>query len=63
MTTLVGRGGNARFHTFRLVFTDGRTNGRTKALIELRVRNEKDKEEAEARKKIKKEKDFKVRMS
>ena len=25
----VGRGGNARFHTFRLVFTDGRTDGRT----------------------------------
>ena len=39
----VGRGGNARFHTFRLVFTDrptdGPTDGRTKALIELRVRN------------------------
>ena len=39
----VGRGGNARFHTFRLVFTDGRTDrptdGRTKALLELRVRN------------------------
>ena len=39
----VGRGGNARFHTFRLVLTNGptdrRTNGRTKALIELRVRN------------------------
>ena len=43
----VGRVGNACFHTFRLVFTDQRTdgptdrrtNGRTKALIELRVRN------------------------
>ena len=43
----VGRGGNARFHTFRLVLTDrrtyrrtdGRTDGWTKALIELRVRN------------------------
>ena len=23
----VGRGGNVRFHTFRLVFTDGRTYG------------------------------------
>ena len=34
----VGRGGNARFHTFRLVLTDGptdrRTDGRTKPLIE-----------------------------
>ena len=46
----VGRGGNARFHTFRLVFTDrptngrtdGRTDGQTKPLIELRVRNLKD---------------------
>ena len=39
----VGRGGNARFHSFRLVLTDGptnqRTDGRTKPLIELRVRN------------------------
>ena len=47
----VGRGGNACFHTFWLVFmdqrtdrptdrpTDGRTDGRTKPLIELRVRN------------------------
>ena len=43
----VGRGRNACFHTFRLVFTDQRTNqptnrptdGRTKPLIELRVRN------------------------
>ena len=25
----VGRGGNARFHTFRLVFTDRPTDGRT----------------------------------
>ena len=35
----VGRGANARFHTFCLMVTDGRTDGRTKALIELRVRN------------------------
>ena len=38
----VGRGRNVRFHTFhtfRLVFTDGPTDGRAKALIELRVRN------------------------
>ena len=39
----VGRGGNARFPTFRLVSTDGPTDGpmdgRTKPLIELRVRN------------------------
>ena len=38
----VGRGGNARFPTFRLDgygLTDRRTNGRTKPLIELRVRN------------------------
>ena len=39
----VGRGGNACFHTFRLVFTDRPTDrltdGRTKPLIELRVRN------------------------
>ena len=38
----VGRGGNARFPIFRLVGygpMDGRTDGRTKPLIELRVRN------------------------
>ena len=38
----VGRGGNARFPTFRLDYyrqTDRRTNGRTKLFIELRVRN------------------------
>ena len=38
----VGRGGNARFHTFQLDHhgrKDQRTNGRTKPLIELRVRN------------------------
>ena len=38
----VGRGRNARFHTFQLDHygpTDQRTNGRTKPLIELRVRN------------------------
>ena len=38
----VGRGGNARFPTFRLDGygrTDGPTDGRTKPLIELRVRN------------------------
>ena len=39
----VGRGGNARFPTFRPVLTDrqtdGQTNGWTKPLIELRVRN------------------------
>ena len=42
----VGRGGNARFPTFRLDGygptdrrTDRRTDGRTKPLIELRVRN------------------------
>ena len=39
----VGRGGNARFHTFQLDHHDGpidrRTDGRTKPLIELRVRN------------------------
>ena len=34
----VGRGGNARFLTFRLDHY-GRTDGRTKPLIELRVRN------------------------
>ena len=43
----VGRGGNAHFHTFRLVFmdrptdrpTDRWTDGRKKPFIELRVRN------------------------
>ena len=35
----VGMGGNACFHTFRLVFTDRPTDGQTKALIELHVRN------------------------
>jgi len=43
----VGRSGNARFHTFQLDHHDGRTDGptdqqtdgRTKHLIELRVRN------------------------
>ncbi|MEE3023623.1 MAG: hypothetical protein VX367_13625 [SAR324 cluster bacterium] len=42
----VGRGGNARFHTFQLDHhgptdqpTDQPTDGRTKPLIELRVRN------------------------
>ena len=36
----VGRGGNARFHTFQLDhWTDGLTDGRTKPLIELRIRN------------------------
>ena len=39
----VGRGGNERFHTFKLDHhdrrTDGRTDGRTKPLLELRVRN------------------------
>ena len=38
----VGRGGNARFHTFQLDHhgpTDQRTDRRTKPLIELRVRN------------------------
>ena len=35
----VGRGGYARFSTFRLVLTDGPTDGQTKPLIELRVRN------------------------
>ena len=38
-----GRGGNAHFPTFRLMSTDGPTDGpmdgRTKPLIELRVRN------------------------
>ena len=35
----VGRGGYAHFSTFRLLLTDGRTDGRKKPLIELRVRN------------------------
>ena len=42
----VGRGGNARFHTFQLDHygwtngpTDQRTDGRTKPLIKLHVRN------------------------
>ena len=42
----VGRGGNARFHTFQPDHygrtdgpTDGPMDGRTKPLIELRVRN------------------------
>ena len=39
----VGRGGYARFPTFQLVLTDGRTDdptdGRIKPLIELRVCN------------------------
>ena len=35
----VGRGGYARFPTFRLVLMDGRAEGRTKPVIELRVRN------------------------
>ena len=34
----LGRGGNARFPTFQLE-CDGPTDGRTKPLIELRVRN------------------------
>ena len=47
----VGRGGYARFPTFRLVLTDRRTNGptdrRTKSHIELRVRNQKPESESE----------------
>ena len=35
----VGRGGYVHFPTFRLVLTDGPTDGRTKPLIELRVHN------------------------
>ena len=35
----VGRGGNADFSTFRLVLTNGPTDGRTKPLIESLVRD------------------------
>ena len=40
----VSRGGNAHFHTFRFDHY-GPTDGRTKPLIELRVRNQKEKSE------------------